>query len=76
MDKEVVSNVESPQSAPRSVPLLVYITCHTYVLTQNSMNEKLNAEEQGHIEVVNLQNNLSAKYVVDPPHRDVDISLT
>lgn len=40
------------------------------------MNEKLNAEEQGHVEDVNLQNNLSAKYVVGLPYSDVDFSFT
>ena len=43
------------------------------VLIFNSIDHDYSNAEKGHLEEVNLHNNLSAKYVYKPPHLNISI---
>lgn len=62
MDKETIAHVESPQV---SVPP-PHFFASLIILTRARSNDGHSAEEKGHLEDVNLQNNISAKYVLSP----------
>ena len=57
MVKETIAHVESPARSVRLYP------ARPTMLIQNRTSDDHNGAEKGHVEQVNLHNNVSAKYV-------------